>query len=136
MANPRDKKPIQAPHLNFAPAERAFIEAFAGLDDDEPRLLIQAADGVKAVVKAICDRGGKGSVTVKLAFAGEGGKRIVVAGDVKVVTPKPKPRMKHAFGDENGYVVEHDPDQMTLVFKDDKEDANDKTPSATNNAAK
>lgn len=107
----KEKKKIKPIGLNFAPAERPIIEALKLANDGDA--LVEASDDLTAVVNAVRENGGKGSVTIKIAIGGHGK---AVAMKVGITSAKPKadrPATK-LFADDDGRLGMHDPDQYEM----------------------
>lgn len=77
---------------------------------------------LQAVVKAIRETGGKGSVTLKIHLMPANGDvdRIIVTDQITTITPKPARTASLFFSDDNGSMSRTDP-QMTMEFAE-KED--------------
>lgn len=105
------KKTIKPMGLNFAIAERPLIEALKMANDGDA--LVEASDELTAVVRAVRDNGGKGTVTLKIAVGGQG-KAVAMKVSIASTKPKPDRPATKLFADETGRLGMHDPDQYQM----------------------
>lgn len=81
-------------------------------------VLSEMSSKLAEVVRAVTERGGKGTVTLKLEIthAARGKSALVLTHDVTAKTPKDRPSGSFWYSTDAGALVKNDPNQKELRF--------------------
>ncbi len=83
-------------------------------------VLSEMSSKLAEIVRAVSDRGGKGTVTLKLevAHAARGKSALVLTHEVTTKAPKERASGSFWYSTDSGALVKNDPNQKELQFKD------------------
>lgn len=113
--------------MNKTDPESMGRGGFVGLlhDLNRGRFINEVDEALRGLVVAAAELGGKGKITVELAFDTALGRSATstITGRVKTVLPVERPKPLTRFLMPDGRVIDEDPDQMEMDLRDGEEDS-------------